>query len=685
MKSDFVLAFNEILEARALPKEVVIEAIEQALVSAYRRDANISSNQQEIVAEIDENGQPRIRVQKEIVTRLVDDNTEVLIEDALKHDPDAKIGEMIMMPVNTSGRRFGRIAAQTAKQVILQRIREAERETLYEEFIEREGDLMTATVQSSNNNTGVTLNLMGRAEAIMPRSHMMPGERLRNHDKTRVYIMEVNKSSRGPQIVVSRTHKDMLRRLLEYEVPEVYNGQVEIRNIAREAGYRSKVAVVATQEGIDPVGACVGMRGMRIQNIIRELNDEKIDVIEWDSDPRKFISKALSPARVSGVFLDEGVDQMRTATVVVPEDHLSLAIGREGQNARLAAKLTGWRIDIKSVTETAQEDATLLMEEPLSALLDEEPALVSEALRVIEKKEEGRPVMPEEYASLVEFVNVAENAKARFREEDRAQRLEMLEAVRPLVPDAAFDMSLDALELADDIVRALGRIDNVGELMIRVLSDEAYLDAILQANNAGDDALEAIKYALDDLVMPEIMRMEFEEAEAPAEELEAELAETPTDAAPSVDVEAVADDVEAIAETVEAEVVEEAETEPEALEETEIAAESVETTPDVDEEVPLAFPEVEVDEDADDDDDDEPRKKSKARKGRRVVEYTEEWEDDELDELDDESTSRQKRKRKSKKRQLIYDEDLGEVVARRRRKGSRKRNEFDEFELDEFE
>lgn len=666
MKSDFVLAFNEILETRALPKEVVIEAIEQALVSAYRRDANISSNQQEVIAEIDETGKPRILVEKEVVTRLVDDKTEVLLENALQHDPDAKIGETVMVPVDTSSRKFGRIAAQTAKQVILQRIREAERETLYIEFIEREGDLMTATVQSNNSSSnGVTVNLLGRAEAIMPRAHMMPNERFKNHDKTRVYVMEVNRSSRGPQIIVSRTHKDMLRRLLEYEVPEVYNGQVEIRNIAREAGYRSKVAVIATQEGIDPVGACVGMRGMRIQNIIRELNDEKIDVIEWDADPKKFISKALSPARVSGVFLDEGVDQLRTATVVVPEDHLSLAIGREGQNARLAAKLTGWRIDIKSVTETAQEDAQLLIEEPLNALLDEEPELVSETLRILQKKDEGRPIMPEEYTTLVRFVNVAEEAKARFREQDRNERIALLDAVRPLVPDQAFDIPLEALELADDIVRALGRIDNVGELMIRVLSDEEYLAQMLRENNAGNDALEAIKYALDDLVLPEIMRMEIDEPEA-EEEPESE---------PELEMEAETEP-EAVAEIVGEEAVEEI-VEPEAASLEHHLEDAEESDEDVDE-VPLAFPEVEAIA--------QPKDEPKPKKGRRVVEYVKEWEDEDFEEGFEESEEqRQKRKHKSKKRQLIYDEDLGEVVARRRRKGSRKRNEFDDFDLDEFE
>ena len=246
MKSDFTLAFNEILETRALPKEIVVEAIEQALVSAYRRDTNMSTSQQKVMAQIDLTGAPRILVEKEVVDTIVDGKTEVLLDEARQEEPEAQLGDMVMVPVETNSRKFGRIAAQTAKQVILQRIREAERETLYLEFIEREGDLMTGTVQSTSA-AGVTLNLLGRAEAIMPRSQMLSRERFKTHDKVRVYVMEVNRSSRGPQIVVSRTHKDMLRRLLEYEVPEVYNGQVEIKNIAREPGHRSKVAVVATQ------------------------------------------------------------------------------------------------------------------------------------------------------------------------------------------------------------------------------------------------------------------------------------------------------------------------------------------------------------------------------------------------------------------------------------------------------
>lgn len=636
MKSDFALAFNEILEARALPKEIVLEAIQQALVSAYRRDASVSSNQQRIEATIDENGVPQILVEKEVVQDVVDPRTEVLLEEAQKQYPDCEVGDMVMIMVEQAGTNFGRIAAQTAKQVILQRIREAERETLYEEFIEREGDLITGTVQSVSP-AGVTLNLLGRAEAVMPRTHQMPNERYRPHDKVRVYVVEVNKSTRGPQIIVSRSHKDMLRRLLEYEVPEIYNGQVEIKNIAREAGYRSKVAVAALQEGIDPVGACVGMRGMRIQNIIKELNDEKIDVIEWDVDAAKFIAKALSPARISGVYLNEEVDQMRTATVVVPEDHLSLAIGREGQNARLAAKLTGWRIDIKSVTETAIEDFSQMDVMPLAEIEDTYPEVVAEVARILDKKQNNRPIMPEEYTTLVQFVNLAEEAKSAYREMAHNERLAMLEAVRPLVPEAAFQIPLERLELADDIVRALGRIENVGELMIRVLSDEEYLAEVLRANHAADDAMEAIKYALDDLVLPELIA-----AEGPVETLPEEVEEEFEE--PVVEVEAV-----------------------------EATVSSEEEPSVVEDELPPAFPEAE---------------EVVETEPTQEAEGWEQYAEDEYYEDEDYSEGGKRKKgKKSRQRrvQLVYDEDLGEVIAKRRRKGSRRRQAYEEFEVDDLE
>src|SRR5579859_4203321 len=369
-KSEFTLAFNEITEAHHLPRQIVVDALQQALVSAYRRDSGASPAQR-VEAEVDLNtNRHKILVEMEVVDSVMNERTEVSLEKALYFAPEVNLGDLVMVPIEYNLSTMGRIAAQTAKQVILQKIREAERKAMYDEYKDREGDLITGQVQSISGQN-ITLSL-GRAEAIMPRNQQIQGERYRPHDKVRTYVMEVKESSRDPQIVVSRAHKNMLRRLLEYEVPEIYNGQVDIKNIAREPGHRSKVAVVALQPGIDPVGACVGMRGMRIQNIVKELSEEKIDVIEWNPDQAIFIAKALSPARVSGVYLEYDIDQGHTATVIVPDDQLSLAIGREGQNARLAAKLTGWRIDIKSVSEAAITAFSHLDTPPLDKVAQEQ-------------------------------------------------------------------------------------------------------------------------------------------------------------------------------------------------------------------------------------------------------------------------------------------------------------------------
>lgn len=351
-----------------------MEAIEAALVSAYRR--NFDKPNQDLSAKIDEStGEVRIFWHRK-VTSLEPDPVEppatveateeaasplaelgepaeptyetITVEDAQKIDPS--LGEGDTLTVDVTPQQFGRIAAQTAKQVVMQKLREAERKMVYDEFQEREGEIVHGIVQRLEQ--GNVIVELGRAEAVMPRSEQVPSERYYPGQRLRVYVSEVNETYRGPQIIVSRGHRLMLRRLLEQEVPEIYSGTVEIKAIAREGGARSKVAVVAHQAGIDPVGSCVGMRGVRIQNIVNELNGEKIDVVEWDEDVKRYIANALSPAQVSSVDIN---DDEKTATVVVPERQLSLAIGKEGQNARLAAKLTGWRIDIKSDVQAAEE------------------------------------------------------------------------------------------------------------------------------------------------------------------------------------------------------------------------------------------------------------------------------------------------------------------------------------------
>ena len=377
MKNDFIIAINQVCSERQLSKEVVLQAIEAALLSAYKRDFGSAQN---IVARIDpETGRAQVYTEKKVVEEVRDQRSEIRLAEARAVDPNAEIGQIIL--VESTPRDFGRIAAQTAKQVILQRIREAEREALYASYAEREGELINGTVQSVDSLSGaVTLNL-GKTEAILPKREQIPTERYYPNQRLRAYVMEVNKTNRGPQIIVSRTHRNMLRRLLELEVPEIFNGTVEIKGIAREAGSRSKVAVAALQDGIDPVGACVGMRGVRIQNIVNELNGEKIDVVEWSADPNTFIANALSPARVVSVTLEEGSNG-KTATVVVPDKQLSLAIGKEGQNARLAAKLTGWRIDIKSVSEAAEETQ-------LAAEREKDLLAIAEA--VLQEKAEGAP------------------------------------------------------------------------------------------------------------------------------------------------------------------------------------------------------------------------------------------------------------------------------------------------------
>lgn len=659
MKSDFTLAFNEILETRALSKEIVLEALQQALVSAYRRDANVGSSQQRIEAQITPDGQPRIFVEKEVVDDVLDDRTEVAIANALRVNPDCQLGDMVMMPIESHTASFGRIAAQTAKQVILQRIREAERETLYGEFIERAGDLITGTVQSTSGGV-VTLSL-GRAEAIMPKQHQIPNEKYRQHEKVRTYLVEVNKGTRGPQIIVSRTHKDMLRRLLEYEVPEIYNGQIEIKNIAREAGFRSKVAVVAMQEGVDPVGACVGMRGMRIQNIIKELSGEKIDVIEWDPDPAKYIAKALSPARVSGVYVDREMDHLRMAVVIVPDNELSLAIGKEGQNARLAAKLTGWRIDIKSVTEASFENFRAVNDahSQLASLPERYADLIAEVARILDKKTNNRAVTPEEFTTLTRFVDIAESSKLKDQIAERLEREARIDAVRGLVPPRAFEIPLTVLELADDITQALSpRVDNVGELMIRILADEEYLRELLLINRAGEDAMDAIRYALDDLVIPEIMVGQGKE-EMPAGESAPIVETAPMAALPP-----------------QPEVAEEEEIPP-AYPEAVVAAKPA---PEAEVAVPVRrfMPEPDTD-----------FEQEAAFAKRRKAGFAEIEEDEGEIDPDDDATKREGGKKKGKKGkqrrvELVFDEDLGEVVAKRRRKGNRRRDDFEEDELEDY-
>jgi transcription termination/antitermination protein NusA len=347
MKSEFMAAITQLSSEKGVPKEMVLEAIEAALVSAYKR--NFETPAMDLNAVIEpESGAVRIFRHQLVVDEIQEERPDgvlpadqILFDEARQIQPDAELGEKITTDVTPPA--FGRIAAQTAKQVVLQKLRDAERRMVFDEFADREGEIVHGIIQRIEAGTAIVE--LGRAEAIMPRGEQVQSERYYPGQRIRVYVAEVNDTPRGPQIVVSRAHRLMLRRLFEQEVPEIFNGAVEIKAIAREAGARSKVAVHGRQEGIDPVGSCVGMRGVRIQNVVNELSGEKIDVVEWNEDPARYVANALSPAQVVHVSIDEDT---KTATVVVPERQLSLAIGKEGQNARLAAKLTGWRIDIKS-------------------------------------------------------------------------------------------------------------------------------------------------------------------------------------------------------------------------------------------------------------------------------------------------------------------------------------------------
>ncbi len=347
MKSDLLLAVTQLAAERNLPQPIVVKAVEAALAAAYKRDP--AAEGQDVIVEMDpSDGDVIVRTVRHVVEEVEDPLMELTVDDAQELQEGAVVGDII----ETGQLEYnpGRIAAQTAKQVVMQRLREAERDIVFEEFIDKEGEVLTATIQRVESRW-VTVDL-GKAEAVMPPAEQSPFERYRPGQQLKFFVVQVGQTIRGPEIVVSRTHPDLLRRLFEVEVPEIFSGVIEIKAIAREPGARSKVAVHSNQEGVDAVGACVGLRGIRIQNVVNELLGEKIDVIEWDEDPVKFISNSLSPAVADRVDLNE---EEESATVLVPDRQLSLAIGREGQNARLAAKLTNWRIDIQGTTQVVEE------------------------------------------------------------------------------------------------------------------------------------------------------------------------------------------------------------------------------------------------------------------------------------------------------------------------------------------
>lgn len=362
MNREFIDAVEELEKDKGISKELLIDAIESALVSAYKKNYGTSQNVRVDISK--ETGDIDVFMRKDIVENVVDPFVEVDVAEAKEIDPTYEIGDIIEYQVTPMD--FGRIAAQTAKQVVVQRIRETERGMIYDDYANRQTEVVTGVIQRISNDT-VFIN-MGRAEGLLAANEQIPGEKYKINSRIKVYVMDVKKTTKGPQVFLSRTHPGLVKRLFELEVPEIQDGVVEIKSISREAGFRTKIAVCTYDENVDPVGACVGTRGSRVQAVVEELSGEKIDIITWSDEPGKLISSALSPAKVEMVLVDEAE---RAATVVVPDFQLSLAIGKEGQNVRLAAKLCGWKIDIKSHSqyypeETVLAEETDLLEETLA-------------------------------------------------------------------------------------------------------------------------------------------------------------------------------------------------------------------------------------------------------------------------------------------------------------------------------
>ncbi|KMJ58673.1 transcription elongation factor NusA [Bacillus sp. LL01] len=345
MSSELFDALTLMEKEKGISKDVIIEAIEAALISAYKRNFNQAQN-----VRVDMNldtGTMRVFARKDVVDEVFDSRLEISVQEARLIDPNYQENDVVEIEVTPKD--FGRIAAQTAKQVVTQRVREAERGVIYSEYIEREEDIMTGIVQRLDSKF-IYVSL-GKIEALLPVNEQMPNEKYKPHDRIKVFLTKVEKTTKGPQIFVSRSHPGLLKRLFELEVPEIYDGTVEIKSVAREAGDRSKISVHCDNPEVDPVGACVGPKGQRVQAIVNELKGEKIDIVRWSKDPVDFVANALSPSKVLEVQVNE---EEKATTVIVPDYQLSLAIGKRGQNARLAAKLSGWKIDIKSETEAEQ-------------------------------------------------------------------------------------------------------------------------------------------------------------------------------------------------------------------------------------------------------------------------------------------------------------------------------------------
>ncbi len=519
MKSDFLVALTQLAAERGLPKEIVLSAIEDALVSAYRKDSIAEG--QNITVKLDPgSGNVTVHILKTVVEDVLNERSEITLFDARKIVRNAQIGEVIT--TESMPHIPGRIAAQTAKQVVMQRLRDAEREVVFRQFEDKEGEVFLVTLQKIEARQ-ITVDL-GRSEAIMPISEQVPTERYRSNTKMRVLLKSVERTIRGPELIVSRADNLLLRRLFEMEVPEIFIGAVAIEAIAREPGSRSKVAVRARQDGVDPVGSCVGLRGVRIQNIVNELHGEKIDVVEWNKEVPIFIANALSPAQVMKVELN--LDD-NTAMAVVPDRHLSLAIGREGQNARLAARLTGWKVDIKSDVEyqvELQERARLAAEAEAIAAAEAELAAAqqakadaiaaAEAELAAAQEAEAEPIaaeittdeiivaeeLPVELAEPVEIDFVQVDSEMESEPAPIAAELEDVEEI--IAPDP------------EPVV-----VEAVAEELVEVIPDAE--PALAELTPVDDTASEEpIPVEVAEAQEPEAQAKEVSEAEAPAQVVE---------------------------------------------------------------------------------------------------------------------------------------------------------------------
>ncbi len=545
MKSDFMMALNQLSAERGLRKELVLDKVEVALATAFRRDRVAGS--QNLTVKLNPNtGDISIFPLRSVVEEIEDPETEIALADALRIEPSAEIGSEISEDEEVSY-DTSRISAQTARQVLMQGLREAEREKIFEEYSAYQGEIISGSVESIEKGPTVFINLnphqaqsQNRARGVMRPDNQVGSERYRKNQSLKVLLVEVQQTTRGPEVVVSRAHRDLLRRLMEAEVPEIGNGTVEIRAIARDAGVRSKVAVSSHQDGVDPVGSCIGLRGNRIQSVVNELQGEKIDVIEWDPNPRVLISRALSPADVGGVDLDPDEN---TAYVVVPESQMSLAIGRDGQNARLAARLSGWRLDIKNVEQwealraaRAAEAARIAAAQAEAAEEAARIAAAAEAETAAAAAEVAASADPEseavELAPVAEVVAEAEALIDALPVSETVQaEIESLITEDAVIPeDAEPEPALEpvAAELQEAVIETPSESAEVADpdydedaLLEALIAEEEAATVAVEDGAATDESLGLSVDALESLTIDDVVE-EFDEDEEEYEDEEEE-------------------------------------------------------------------------------------------------------------------------------------------------------------------